>query len=242
MVGESPKAPRERLLNAANKLFYEEGIHTVGIDRVIESAGVAKASLYSTFGSKDALVRAYLTQRMNERQKRIEQSMSGHTSPRARLLAIFDGLGELIARPTFRGCAFQRASAEGPTGAAAQGVCDESRSWLRALLLELAQGAGAKDPRAPGPATGRALRRSGRCRTNGSRSEHGGGRARHGSHADRCRMRRCSSSRKAPAEVALRSTDTYRGRDHGSRAARRDDAHHLTDRCGTWRPGSRRAA
>ncbi len=146
MVGESPKAPRERLLNAANKLFYEEGIHTVGIDRVIESAGVAKASLYSTFGSKDALVRAYLTQRMNERQKRIEQSMSGHTSPRARLLAIFDGLGELIARPTFRGCAFQRASAEGPTGAAAQGVCDESRSWLRALLLELAQGAGAKDP------------------------------------------------------------------------------------------------
>ncbi len=146
MAGESPKAPRERLLNAANKLFYEEGIHTVGIDRVIESAGVAKASLYSTFGSKDELVRAYLTQRMNERRKRIEQSMSGHSSPRARLLAIFDGLGELIARPTFRGCAFQRASAEGSTGAAAQSVCDESRSWLRSLLLELAQGAGAKDP------------------------------------------------------------------------------------------------
>jgi AcrR family transcriptional regulator len=146
MVAESPKAPRERLLNAANKLFYEEGIHTVGIDRVIETAGVAKASLYSAFGSKDELVRAYLTERMHERKKRIERSMAGHTDPRARLLAIFDSLSEVIARPTFRGCAFQRASAEGPTGAAAQSVCDTSRSWLRSLLLELASAAGATDP------------------------------------------------------------------------------------------------
>ena len=51
---------RERLLTAASELFYDEGVHTVGIDRVIERAGVAKASLYNTFGSKDELVRAYL--------------------------------------------------------------------------------------------------------------------------------------------------------------------------------------
>ena len=49
---------REKLLAAADELFYAEGIHTVGIDRVIERAGVAKASLYSAFGSKDELVRA----------------------------------------------------------------------------------------------------------------------------------------------------------------------------------------
>ena len=54
---------RERLLKAANELFYEEGVHTVGIDRIIEKAGVAKASLYSTFGSKEELVRAYLGER-----------------------------------------------------------------------------------------------------------------------------------------------------------------------------------
>ena len=59
---ERPSA-RERLLAAADELFYEEGVHTVGIDRVIERAGVAKASLYNTFGSKDELVRAYLTSR-----------------------------------------------------------------------------------------------------------------------------------------------------------------------------------
>jgi AcrR family transcriptional regulator len=54
---------RERLLAAANELFYNEGVHTVGIDRIIEHAGVAKASLYNTFGSKDELVRAYLETR-----------------------------------------------------------------------------------------------------------------------------------------------------------------------------------
>src|SRR6478736_6704870 len=137
MPGESPKAPRERLLNAANKLFYEEGIHTVGIDRVIESAGVAKASLYSTFGSKDELVRAYLSERMQARQQRIERSIAGHTDPRSQLLAIFDGLSEVIAKPTFRGCAFQRASAEGPPEAAARSVGDASRRWLRSLLQQL---------------------------------------------------------------------------------------------------------
>ena len=50
---------RERLLAAANELFYDEGVHTVGIDRVIERAGVAKASLYNTFGNKEGLVCAY---------------------------------------------------------------------------------------------------------------------------------------------------------------------------------------
>ena len=51
---------RERLLAAANELFYAEGVQTVGIDRIIERAGVAKASLYNLFGSKEELEAAYL--------------------------------------------------------------------------------------------------------------------------------------------------------------------------------------
>ena len=51
---------RDRLLASANELFYSEGVHSVGIDRVIEHAGVAKASLYNSFGSKEELVHAYL--------------------------------------------------------------------------------------------------------------------------------------------------------------------------------------
>jgi len=51
---------RERLCAAATELFYTEGIHTVGIERVIERAGVAQATLYNVFGSKNGLIKAYL--------------------------------------------------------------------------------------------------------------------------------------------------------------------------------------
>jgi AcrR family transcriptional regulator len=137
---------RDRILAAANELFYEEGIHSVGIDRVIERAGVAKASLYNTFGSKDELVRSYLLSRQAAREARISRKLAGVDTPKARLLAIFDVLADVIAEPDFRGCAFQRASAEAPAGGSVQGVCDSSRGWTRALMVDLASQAGVPDP------------------------------------------------------------------------------------------------
>src|SRR6201990_130171 len=109
-------SPRERLLAAANELFYAEGVNTVGIDRVIERAGVAKASLYSTFGSKDELVRAYLAARATARQSRVLEHIARYTDPREKILSIFDLLGEMSADPSYRGCAFMRAGAEAPEG------------------------------------------------------------------------------------------------------------------------------
>jgi AcrR family transcriptional regulator len=137
---------RERLLAAAEALFYEEGVNTVGIDRIIERAGVAKASLYSTFGSKDELIRAYLARRHHARKTRIEERLARCASPRERLLAVFDVMGELIAEPGFRGCAFLRASAEARSNSSVRGVCDDSRKWLRTLLRDLAKESGAADP------------------------------------------------------------------------------------------------
>jgi AcrR family transcriptional regulator len=138
---------RERLLAAASELFYAEGVHTVGIDRVIERAGVAKASLYSTFGSKEELVRAYLRARAEARQQRISARIARYDHPRDRILAIFDLLGELVATPTYRGCAFINASAEGPRGETkVTQVCADSRAWLRGLFTELARDLGAADP------------------------------------------------------------------------------------------------
>ena len=136
---------RDRILAAANELFYEEGIHSVGIDRVIERAGVAKASLYNTFGSKDELVRSYLLSRQAAREAQISRKLAGLDSPKARLLAIFDVLADVIAEPDFRGCAFQRASAEAPPGGSVQRVCDSSRAWTRALMADLASQAGVTD-------------------------------------------------------------------------------------------------
>src|SRR3984885_16355393 len=96
---------RQRLLDAAEELFYEEGVHTVGIDRVIERAGVAKATLYSVFGSKDELIRAYL----QRRGEAWHQHMTGEVErrfldPRHRLLGVFDVLADWYVTPGFHGC------------------------------------------------------------------------------------------------------------------------------------------
>ena len=85
---------RERLLAAANELFYNEGVHTVGIDRIIEQAGVAKASLYNTFGSQDELVRAYLETRDASVAQRITRAVDRYDTPCERLLAVFEELRE----------------------------------------------------------------------------------------------------------------------------------------------------
>jgi AcrR family transcriptional regulator len=137
---------RDRLLAAANELFYEEGVHTVGIDRVIDRAGVAKASLYSAFGSKEELVRAYLDARAKARRERIERRIAQHEGAREKVLAIFDLMGEVVVEPRFRGCAFVNASAEGPRGPSkVRQACVDSRAWLRELFVALAREAGAKD-------------------------------------------------------------------------------------------------
>ena len=138
---------RERLLAAANELFYEEGVHTVGIDRVIERAGVAKATLYSAFGSKDELIRSYLAARHAVRRERMMRGLARYETPRERLLGVFDVLGELFAEPGFHGCAFVNASAEARPGSPIEEVADEYRAWIRALFIELAAAAGAVDPR-----------------------------------------------------------------------------------------------
>ena len=136
---------RERLLRAANELFYEEGVNTVGIDRIIERAGVAKASLYNTFGSKDELVRAYLVARHEARRARILKRIGRLASPRERILAVFDEMFERAQEPGFKGCAFVRASAETREGSCVKSVCAESRAWLFELLRGLSVEAGARN-------------------------------------------------------------------------------------------------
>jgi AcrR family transcriptional regulator len=136
---------RERLLAAADELFYAEGVHVVGVDRVVERAGVAKASLYSIFGSKDELVRTYLEKHFRRRQRHIERVLSKHDTPKERLLAVFADVEEALAGSEFRGCRFISASAEARPGDASEVIADEYRAWLRSLFTDLARAAGARD-------------------------------------------------------------------------------------------------
>ena len=140
------RSARERLLAAADELFYEQGIHTVGIDRIIERAGVAKASLYSAFGSKDELVRAYLESRDEARRVRVQAVVDRHAEPRARVLAVFDSLAKTVALPGFHGCAFANASAESDGDSVAAEVTRTARRWLHDLLIELTAALGVADP------------------------------------------------------------------------------------------------
>jgi AcrR family transcriptional regulator len=142
---ETRASARERLLAAADELFYAEGIHTVGIDRVIERAGVAKASLYSAFGSKDELVRAYLMRRHERRQARILASIARYDEPREKLLGIFDYLGDSYRDPRFRGCPFVNANAEAQPGGPAEDVANLSRAWTRTLVRGLVEELGIAD-------------------------------------------------------------------------------------------------
>jgi AcrR family transcriptional regulator len=140
------RSARDRLLAAADELFYEEGFNTVGIDRVIERAGVAKASLYDVFGSKEELIRSYLEAKQEQRRALVEQKLAAYSSPRARLLGMFDLMAELSAQPGFRGCAFAKAGVEAKPGTSVMGVCEHSRAWMRGLFERLAREAGAREP------------------------------------------------------------------------------------------------
>ena len=145
-TGTAPgTSARERLLAAASELFYAEGVHTVGIDRVIERAGVAKASLYNTFGSKDELVRAYLEARHARIAARVSGHLERYAAPRERLLGVFEAQGELFAEPGFRGCAFASATSEAH-GEVVDRAAGDYRAWVRSLLTSLAREAGAPDP------------------------------------------------------------------------------------------------
>src|SRR5712692_8756597 len=136
---------RDRLLAAADELFYAEGVHVVGVDRIVERAGVTKASLYNTFGSKDGLVRAYLENHFSRRQSRVAKILAEHATPRARLLAVFDEVAGMLAGSAFRGCRFISAAAESAPGEAGEVVAEQYRAWLWSLFTELAEAAGARD-------------------------------------------------------------------------------------------------
>jgi AcrR family transcriptional regulator len=146
-AGPVPRpSARERLLAAADELFYENGINTVGIDRVIERAGVAKASLYDCFGSKDELVSSYLQARNEARQARINGRLSQYDTPEDKILSIFDLLGELASQPGFRGCAFVRAGADANSSDRVKSVCEESRAFILGKFTDLAREAGVGEP------------------------------------------------------------------------------------------------
>ncbi len=107
--------PRDRILQAASELFYRQGIKATGVDAIAALAGSNKMSLYKHFPSKDDLVIAFLRKRDADFRAWFVAQIDGRAEhPQDKLLAVFDVIGEWLAIPEFRGCAFINAAAEFP--------------------------------------------------------------------------------------------------------------------------------
>jgi AcrR family transcriptional regulator len=104
---------RQRILETADRLFYQDGIRGVGIDRIIAEAGVAKMTLYSHFPSKDDLILAVLDYREERVLEFFRKAMERHGKrTKNKLRAFFAALKDEFESPGFRGCAFQNAALE----------------------------------------------------------------------------------------------------------------------------------
>src|SRR5882672_332310 len=147
MATKTAKGPsaRERLLAASDELFYRDGVHSTGIDAVIDRAGVAKGSLYYIFGGKDELVAAYLRRRLDAWRERVDAAQAGIDDPQEKILAVFDAIADYVALPEFRGCPFVNAAAEAPAGESHQLAIEEYRDWIRQTFVELAAATGVVD-------------------------------------------------------------------------------------------------
>lgn len=137
---------RDRLLAAASQLFDAEGIQTVGVDRIIEHAGVSRGSFYNNFESKEQLIHTYLLGHHLRTTTQLTEAVARQSDPRQKILAVFETQGERFRQPDFNGCAFVSASTEAPAGGVIDRDAAEFRSWLRTMFTELAQEAGAPDP------------------------------------------------------------------------------------------------
>ncbi|MES3033372.1 MAG: TetR/AcrR family transcriptional regulator [Gemmatimonadota bacterium] len=136
---------RDRLLDAADELFYQHGVQAVGIDRVLAEAGAAKASLYAHFGSKDELVAAYVERRTREAREKIVAYVDA-APPDARALRLFDFVVEWVESPDFHGCPMQHIVGELHDDAhPARALVLAQRSWLAERLAEWVRDAGASD-------------------------------------------------------------------------------------------------
>lgn len=141
---------RQRILETADRLFYQDGIRAVGVDRIIAEAGVAKMSLYKHFASKDDLILAVLQYREEGVLEFFRSAMERHgKKAKNSLRAFFAALKDFCESADFRGCPFQNAAVElaDPDHAATEFVRGHKQrfsEFLRGLIEEIVGSAAAK--------------------------------------------------------------------------------------------------
>src|SRR5215470_18113917 len=136
-------AARERLLDTAVRVFYAEGINTVGVARIVEEAGVTLATFYRHFPSKQDLVLAYLQRVHDDFASRAAAAQDAAEEPADVLRSIGTNITAQLVEPGFRGCAFINAASEfqDPDGPIMRAVLTH-RAWFSALVRDAFAAAG----------------------------------------------------------------------------------------------------
>ncbi|MFC8427837.1 TetR/AcrR family transcriptional regulator [Streptomyces sp. NPDC057253] len=122
---------RERVLDAAEELFYGRGIQSVGMDDIRGTSGVSLKRLYQLFPAKEQLVEAYLERRDGRWRGRLAQFVERRADPDARILAVFEWLERWFGEEGFRGCAW--INSYGELGATSDRVAHQVRAHKRAF-------------------------------------------------------------------------------------------------------------
>lgn len=143
---------RERLIAAAVELFYAEGIHRVGVDRIIERAGVTRATMYNHFAGKEGLVLAYLAHEDAQLRGMFDVAAASTDEPERLLDLVVEGIAADVTLRHTRGCPFINAAAEYPDDGPVRELISAHREWFRLSLVALAGAAGAADADATGAA------------------------------------------------------------------------------------------
>ena len=130
-----------RMLDAAQRRFYADGITATGVDALAEEAGVSKRTLYNHFGSKDGLVTAYLHRREERWRRRVADLLDRTGDDPLRRLSAYRGYGERPDGTMFRGCAFINAAAElvddgHPALGVVRASIDNVERGVRQILLD----------------------------------------------------------------------------------------------------------
>lgn len=138
---------RERLVEAASRLFYQFGYQAVGVDRIVSNSGVAKMTLYRHFTSKDDLIVEYLERYAAEFWTWFAAATAELDDPLEKLLAVFAALEERCRSARCVGCPFQAAAAEFPDrDHPANRAARAHKEELRRRLARMAQDAGTTEP------------------------------------------------------------------------------------------------